>query len=271
MLEFIKYLGGKFLIFGFLGILAVFVIVFSLGSYDVSRRENRGNPSTSSGAIFAEQSRGNTVNKISAREAAEALLGKNIPQELFIKNTTEKLAENISKKIVSENPAGPGPVGKQKLKVPNPQELVNNYLQKSIDGFDYAALKPKISDSEIKITDDASPAVLANYLKSFFEILNKVPANNAQADVSGALSTIIAIHNNYLTEYYALAAPLSLVNLHKQQISLLAASRNIYELVRSYEDDPLKAMLAMKAIDQVRAETAWLYNEVVKTVAGKNI
>ncbi len=273
MLEFIKYLSGKFFIFGSIAILGGFVIIFLLGSYDLNEK-NGGGPSTSSelrsgnnaaiaNNLFAEPSRSNTVTKESAKAAAEALLKNSLPAELFLKNTTEELAENISKKIIEKNPDGPGSVGAQKLSVPNPESIVNDYVQKGIDGFNYNALKPKITDSDIRIIADESSEAFSTYVKSFFGILNnggEVPSGDPQT----ALATMIRVYGDYLTGLYALPVPKIFAELHKQQIALIAAEKNIYELVQNYEEDPLKAILAMKALEVSKSEITNVYTEIVK-------
>lgn len=247
-------LGGTVAILFFVGLIA-------LGDWSLS-----GDKKITTDDDKNEASISITFPKIEERKIAEALLQKTISQTdgILDKNTTQKLADDLSKEIVAKNPAGPGPLGSQKVSVPQAEEIVANFLQNGIDNFDYEALKPKISDADLNVVTD-SGETLSIYYKNFFKILGgNYDLGPANSDPTNSLDILVSVYENYIKKFYTLEVPEKLTSFHKQQISLLAAQRNIYRLMRDYDIDPLKAILAMKSLETVRAENAQLYTELTK-------
>ncbi len=254
----------KLLTLGFVAVILIFSALITLGNWSLNDDKKQA-------ADDSAKNPGVSISfpQIEEQKIAEALLQKTLSQTTKIlgENATKKLADDLSKEIVEKNPNGPGPLGSQKISVPQAEEIVADFLQKGVDNFNYEELKPAIADSDLNIVGD-DPAALARYYKNFFEILSgNFNLGPAESDPQNSLDILVSVYENYIKKFYLLETPEKFADIQKQQISLLAAQRNIYRLMRDYENDPLKAVLAMKALDTVKQETADLYTKLAKTVA----
>ena len=287
MLEFIKYLSGKFFIFGAVAALGGFVIIFLLGGYDhestkARKHESNAESPTSLGdkkGIASDDlvMTGGGVTKESAKAAAEALLGKNnLPDSLF-KNTTEDLAKNISEKIVENNPAGPiAEGGVKKLKTPEVSEIVQTFLEDGAAKFDYASLKPEFSDADLNISADDSVVAIEKYAKEFLALTFQPLDSRAEqasntADPASALISLISIYKDRLDNFARLEVPQVLAPLHKKHLAILAANKKIFEIMNEYESDPLASVFALNSLNLVREESVDIYRELAQVIIKNQI
>ncbi len=185
-------------------------------------------------------------------------------------NATLGLAKKLSLEILAKNPNGPiSKDGSPRVNIPEAQELINNFLEKGIKEFDYEALKPKISDENIKINSQPEDGAVKDYVDNFFAILNKNLGERAEYaknanDVGGSAAVMVEIYNDYIKSFYALKVPAALKEIHKKELSLLIAAKKIFEIIRDFESDPLKAAIALNAFENLKIEMMGTYVELAR-------
>ena len=260
MLQFLKIGSTVVLILVFPIILGVFIALIST----YSETTHAGLPTKPTApAIVA------TLDAAGAKEAADLLL-KDLAAQ---KNSTQALAEVISKQLINENPTGPVlDEGLKKLRAPDVSEIINNYLKDGADNFNYQALKPEINDTDLSVIADRSPEALDAYLQKFLGILaqiykNRAPQTEATSDPRGAAGELAGIYGDYMARLYGLAVPEPLAPAHKKQIASVAATKKIFEIMRDYDNDPLAAVLALNSLNVIQAENVDIYREMARVIA----
>lgn len=179
--------------------------------------------------------------------------------ESDVKNTTNELVKNISRELAA-NP--PGSL--------DPDKVVEEYIAEGIKNFSHQTLKPEIKTGDLKIIANTSSQLVENYLTSFENILEtnfagvSVPLNDYDSQEWDILQKT---YDKTIAEFYNLPVPQNLVNVHRQEISLLMAQKKIFEYIRNYKNDPLQAWLAISAsqnIDQEFIELGKIINQYVQ-------
>ena len=250
---FLKW-AGKFLIFGSITIGVVLLFLLGLGSY----RHTPGGP-TKISLVAKPESSGTTGFALALPSFAEPLTTS--------QNATQKLAAQVAQELVRLNPNGPTlPTGAKGATVPDAEKLVNEFLTQGIKDFDYEKLKPTINDADVRIVETEDPIILAQYIKSFFTILSRVPQSLDDPD-AGSIDILASVYDGYIRDYSALQVPRVLLSIHKKNLISLVATKRTLAIVRNYQADPLQAVLAFKALNNLRADMQTLYTEVALFIA----
>lgn len=209
--------------------------------------------------IFTSESPTSSITKI-----AEKISGEAIPQiSTSLKpNSTEELAEKISQALGELNPEGPQTIQNEDwLNVPKPEEIVEKYVKEGIENFKYEELKPLVLMEKLKVIEDNSPLAVEAYLKNFQDILKR-NFQNLNIDFSILSSSdfinLITAYDKAIEEFYGLATPKNLLTIHREEIQLLGAQKNIFIYLKNYEQDPLASLLALQANEQIDNELAAL-------------
>ena len=187
------------------------------------------------------------------------------------------MAKNISEKIVENNPAGPlTQNGAKKIKAPEASEIVEKFLAEGLANFDYESLKPKIADSDINISANASLENIEKYVKEFLALTFKPLSGRAEqvadsSDPTNAVFSLILVYEERMNEFLALEVPKILAPLHKKHLALLGANKKIFELINEYDNDPLTSVLALNALNLIRAESVDIYRDIARVVIENKI
>lgn len=176
-------------------------------------------------------------------------------------NLSEILAKKIASEVAAANPNGSMTVaGKTYVSAPKPEDLANDLFTEAQKNFNPKNLYPTINDSYLKISEDNSKQVLINYFDSFSKILinsrEKIPKDlisSANLQVSDFVQ-VVSIYETTIKSFYDLTVPRTVLNIHKKEIELLTAGKNIYQKMANAEQDPLTAVVAVKELPNIYQE-----------------
>jgi hypothetical protein len=136
----------------------------------------------------------------------------------------------------------------------NLESSINQYFENEIKKFDANSLKPIISSKNLKIINDLSKEAVENYIKNlnavYKDLINidqKILIKNSSLEIPINFNVAINAYQKIIDSLYKIAVPQNLNFVHQEQIALLSAQRNAFKIVKDYEKDPMKAMLAMEA------------------------
>ena len=76
------------------------------------------------------------------------------------------------------------------------------------------------------------------------------------------VSALAATYEEVVNQFYALAVPSSLLDVHLKEIELLGTKKNIFEKMNGYEADPMAAVLAAQELEKLDLEFTQLENKL---------
>ncbi len=185
-------------------------------------------------------------------------------------NLTEVFAKGIGQAIKQNNLPGPQSLnGQNVINVPDADAVANNLIQEATQKFDPSSLRPIIKDSDLIISQDNSKEAIKNYINDFQKIVKdaslKIPQSLFLEELTlGKLAQLINIYGETINKFYKLNVPSSAISMHKKQLELLIAKKNIFEKITAYENDPIASMLAAQELQKVDSE----FVELSKIISG---
>ena len=206
---------------------------------------------------------------------AEETLGNNpvgiAPAASNAKNLTDLLTKRLEQSIADKNTEGFNVIdGKTLIAAPKPETIVEDLISEAEKNFDPAALRPTITDSSVKISEDNSKEALSAYFGSLSNIIVAASKNIPESlydenklSVSDFLKTKQA-YDVMISKIKDLAAPRLALNIHKKELELLTTKRNIYEKMANLDQDPMTAYLVIDELLKIDQEFATLKTEVKK-------
>ncbi len=175
-------------------------------------------------------------------------------------NATELAAQKFFEDIIARKTRGEiafdGKGGSDALGV---QTFIEEVIGQGFDAFDYESLKPVIPASELTLIE-TTPATVAAYLESFSKAVGAFAASEIDfARLSPAtFSKIETALGAIARELAEMPVPARAATLHAEELSLVAAERNIFAALARAEEDPLAALLVIQAIPLLNDEFAAL-------------
>lgn len=150
------------------------------------------------------------------------------------------------------------------------EDVVNQYFDEGIKNFNADDLKPTINLADLKIISGANKETAQAYIENLNLIYNQ---NLQNIDQAISLESDTLNFNSITTAYgktiealYKLAVPENLEFIHRDQIVLLSAQKNAFEIAKDYENDPVKAMLAIQAGEEFNQEFLALQNTLANVI-----
>lgn len=194
-------------------------------------------------------------------------------------NLTEQAAKNLTQSLINQNPSGPQTVnGRQMLNVPQAADIADQMLAEAAAKFDPKSLYPEISNSDLRISEDASKDSLINYVAAFNQIVKdaaqKIPQNllqNPQNLSQDDISQLIQVYQNSVSSFYALAVPRLYLTIQKKELQLLTAKKTVFEALQNYQTDPITAILAVKELPNIDSQFQDLQKQFVDFVNNSNL
>lgn len=184
----------------------------------------------------------------------EVIPPEDLPEFAPSSNLTQNLAQNLTLEVLKANPEGPKSLGDE-FSFNNLDETV---LEKTaVLSIDDLGLNQKVLEKNLKITEDGSDAAVLNYINGINKIIGETTASeNYKRLVSQKPGPEMAAAAELtVTQAYqktvALEAPRKVAKIHQEMATALDNQRKIFEAISNYEVDPLKAVLALQAGDQV--------------------
>ena len=167
-------------------------------------------------------------------------------------NLTKDLTAEIAKDIVARNPDGPANIEDQQwINVIDPEKVTDLVLADGLKNFNPKEFFPEIKLASLKIDNNIKAEV---YLKSFQDILT-YNFSRQKVDFSNFNSTdikeLVSAYEAAIKAFYNLEVPDNLVTVHQKEIALLIGQKKIFETFINYENDPVRAILAMQIFDQL--------------------
>ena len=243
---------------------AILILLFALiGAYFIISNYNSSEPAEKN---IIEEAAGNNPVGIETISADTS------------KNLTDILTQKIEESIGKENTEGFKTLNGQTLiSAPKPEQLVEELIAEAQKNFDPESLRPKISDSSLKISEDNSREALIKYFASFNSILIEASKNipktlfdENKMSISDFLKTKI-VYEETANSFYGLTAPRSILDIHKKELELLLTKKNIFEKMANADQDPMTAFLAVDELLKIDLEFATLKENIETWIKEHNL
>ena len=183
-------------------------------------------------------------------------------------NLTELLAKKIGEGIVKENVDGFLTAGREVfLSAPKAEDMAQQLLQEAQKNFDINNLRPVVSISSLKISEDTSRDALIKYFESSAKIISEAAQKMPDSLTNSQdlqISDFVKIKEAYEYEVnalYALGVPKTALEIHKKAIELVEFKKNIYAKLAEAEKDPLTAALAFNGLPNLDQEFSKLESD----------
>jgi len=164
-------------------------------------------------------------------------------------NLTENVGRRILGEIVSKNPDGPSLIqGSLYLSVLQPVDMTQKAVADELQNSDPNMFKVAIKISDVKVSTDETKSFLNNYLKEVELLMEKNVYKADYADSLGGLNTMKDTLTSSISQLTKLRPPKIMAIWHTELLSILSTRRQIYEAIAQTESDPIKALLAVKAL-----------------------
>jgi hypothetical protein len=197
---------------------------------------------------------------------SQSVSGNNpVGMEIVSTSTTKNLSEILTKKLEDSISKENSQIlktsdGKTMLQAPTPEKMTEDLIAEAQKNFDPNSLRPKITDSSLKISEDNSGEAISKYFESFNQIMvsaiQEMPASINEPEKL-TVPDFLKIKQTYegaVNKFYNLSVPRLALDIHKKEIELLSAKKNIYEKVANMDQDPLTAMLSAQELLKIDSE-----------------
>lgn len=185
-----------------------------------------------------------------------------------VSSDSENLTQDISKNIAYQIESSATNNGDMP-NFANPLSLIDQNTNKGMAEF-MASLNVGISDKEFKTSSDNSPEAVQKYADSMMAVFPKSSFLNGLAEeflkavqyrdykkidefVQGYVQITAGLKN--------IVVPSDFSRIHKRFIELFAAESKIFESVKNFETDPLKALIAIEQEEKNINELTKLFND----------
>ncbi len=181
-------------------------------------------------------------------------------------NTTSEIAKNIAEELIKKNPDGPVDLDSGKgIGAVKPEELAGKVLSDQFSKLDLSDFNPQVNFSALRVVNSANKANSENYLKNFQAILKN---NFAALDIdfghptSEDFKRLAGAYQKSVSEFYSLLVPQGLASIHSEQIRLMSVQKSIFNSLAGYEEDPMKALVAIQLSKEVDKKLADLKSQI---------
>lgn len=173
-------------------------------------------------------------------------------------NLTEELAKTIS--ATTQNAGALAFQSDETILETQGNELIDNALATALAKSPQLFYVPQFQDGDIIISDSISPETVRAYITKMEQTMGQylsaekgittlgldVALKAVQTENFSELDQYIKAYKNCYQAAKAIPVPQSWKEIHKQQLSILLGSANIFEALKSAGDDPLKALIALQ-------------------------
>lgn len=174
-------------------------------------------------------------------------------------NLTATLAQRAFESLAKNQQGG-------KLRMPDEGELNQLLNDKNLDPAKDFNFGPTITDKDIIISKDSSGLAPENYVNIFNNLVDKYFRNIDALDALKVSSleeikqgdAIIGRYDQFISDFKNTAVPLAMATFHKRVLTLAMTERNVLDALRNYQNDPIKASVAIKTLPAVLKDFATL-------------
>lgn len=250
--------------------------VFIIGRNALDRGTARGNPATHDQSRASAPEATPLFEELPDYENDKPGLGAETfespdaaneePTRLSENNETRQFAQTIARQIAEQTPDGSSLAG-GRIDFKNiDTEAVAASLVENFTATDYEKFLSPVFLDEIKTV----PAGGAETYRVFFSALDKAVKRNVAGvnldpenlDLEGLAAMESAI-GRIVSELLLIPAPAPLAELHRRQIELVGAQKNIFSAFKDVENDPVRAFGAYRALPLVSKELAVVRAEFI--------
>lgn len=213
----------------------------------------------------------------------DRLAGADASSRSLPQNLTRALAQNLSKQMIA------GELGSisdalDPLAIQTSNQVIDDAIQQVISEAMREFSLPEIPDSEIIISPDNSPEAIGNYAKKVFETIDywaKEKSIKQGGYESESEMIYLAVQNKNFTEvsknidFYGkifeeikkIPAPANLKDIHKRQLGILQATKNILKAIKEIDSDPLRTNLALEQYKKIMDLSLETSKEIIKRLS----
>lgn len=186
-------------------------------------------------------------------------------------NLTQEFAKKIARQMIEKNPLGPALLGDtRQLNVVGPETFVDDFLAHGLSNLDTSILQPNIDIKSLKIIKAGGQTSQLTYLNELNRILRigigEIKFDPLHIPDSADFENLHSLAEKTYNQLLATYAPESLLSAHIKELEILGSFKNIFEVLARLEQDPLKAVVALRAIPLLNVEFANLNQKLTQAV-----
>jgi hypothetical protein len=191
----------------------------------------------------------------------------------FKENITREFASTLAKELVEKNPYGPNLIdGERSIEGFDPDFIINEFLTDGVSQIDYESFKPEIPANAFRTTGTVTKESALAYAKNFNRATTE---NSVTIGASGALSirefaSAAEKLQGAIDALARITVPAPFAELHREEMALLTAEKNIFLAFLNMETDPLTALAAFQMLPVVLGELNDLQKGFMETHASLN-
>ena len=183
--------------------------------------------------------------------------------------SSQSSSANFTKVIASNMGLGvaQGKINKSDLK--NPLAFTDTKTQKAMRDF-LEGFNPQISERELKVSYDNSAEAVRKYAEQVSKAIPERPVNKKESQIFieamqtsnfAVIDQYIEYFNQSIANMKKVAVPSDFLQIHKREIELFIASKQVYENIKEINNDPLKTVLALQENQRIKEEMMNLMQE----------
>lgn len=182
-------------------------------------------------------------------------------------NVTKEIASDIAQELLKKNPNGPvsGP-DNNALATIDPNELTQQVLERAFREIKTDDLRPEVKASDLIIIQSSEPKTEEAYFNTVRKILaENFPSTLDVNKIDPAKTDFGAFDSAFsqsIKELRQTPTPSALLSFQINTISLLGALRNVFTLIKNYQNDPFQAALAVELGNEFGAELMQVFVDI---------
>ncbi len=192
-----------------------------------------------------------------------------------INAAVQDIGTGIAEEIFAQNPEGPEIFDEGSLiTAPNPQKIAEQIIKERLSQSSFALITPEIDISSLKIVPNNDPAFIDGYLQNTKAISAKnfagISPDFSDPDIE-EFKKLADAYDKTIKEYYTLNIPSSLLDLHKEKLTLFMRQKKIFTNIANIEKDPLAALVSMRLIGQTYNDLTNLNERIIQFAKKYNL
>lgn len=180
----------------------------------------------------------------------------------------QDIGEGIAEEIFAQNPEGPEIFDEESLiTAPDPKKIAEQIIKERLSQSSFALLTPEIDVNSLKVIPNNSKEFIDGYLNNT-KAISAANFANITLDFSDPdieeFKKLAAAYEKTIKEYYALNVPSSLLDLHKEKLTLFMQQRKIFTNIANIEKDPLAALVSMRLIERTYGDLTNVNERIIQ-------
>lgn len=167
------------------------------------------------------------------------------------KNLTDAVSNSLATQLVIDNPEGPqvNSEGIMAIDISDQKAFITKALQAGQQEFSKEDFIEAIDEKRITPGADTSKEAATRYIRDVAKTLQnnfKTVMSETTEDRVAMFTALSKERTTALEGLYQLTPPPDLAELHRDMLTIVGTQRNIFDALKNYNSDPMKALLAME-------------------------